>query len=343
MRRFPFSSRAVLPALISLALPPGLVAQPSGSQEVLQLPTYTVTAERELPPPEAWLYTRIDGFEVLSNASESKSRDLLNEFQRFAHALNLVWPGMTPGTGAPAALVICGRGDKFEPFRPPAAASIDKAMVSLTLRSRDQAAIVLDLQTKVLNLATAESSTPAGAPTDEIAEETGGDPGLAVDAYRQLYREYVRFLLGGREAPSPVWFSEGLAQIFMAMKVTESSITLGKLADPNLVPPAPVGGLAWSARTGQGLDAVRHALLQQAGWQAAPEGLFIARTRHVQALRRTQHHLRLAQQHAAVRDAALDLLAEELRLAHRALGEITGVFSNEDLLGEIFSRFCIGK
>ena len=105
----------------------------------------------------------------------------------------------------------------------------------------------------------------------------------------------------------------------------------------------PADALTLSARTGQGLDALRRALLQQAGWQAAPEGLYIARARHVDALRRTQAHLQLAQQHAAVRDAALDLLAEELRLAHRALGEITGAFSNEDLLGEIFSRFCIGK
>jgi tRNA modification GTPase len=88
---------------------------------------------------------------------------------------------------------------------------------------------------------------------------------------------------------------------------------------------------------------LRTALLQQAGWQAATEGVFIARTRHVQALQRTRAHLALAHEHAAQRDAALDLLAEELRLAHHALGEITGVFSNEDLLGEIFSRFCIGK
>ena len=105
----------------------------------------------------------------------------------------------------------------------------------------------------------------------------------------------------------------------------------------------PAGGLAMSARTGAGLDALRQALLQQAGWQAAPEGLLIARTRHVQALRRTHEHLQRAQEHAAARDAALDLLAEELRLAHRALGEITGEFSSEDLLGEIFAGFCIGK
>ncbi len=106
---------------------------------------------------------------------------------------------------------------------------------------------------------------------------------------------------------------------------------------------APAGSLRLSARTGQGLDALRQALLQQAGWQVAPEGLFTARARHVQALQRTLAHVQAAQAHAAARDTALDLLAEELRLAHRALGEITGVFSNEDLLGEIFSRFCIGK
>ncbi len=105
----------------------------------------------------------------------------------------------------------------------------------------------------------------------------------------------------------------------------------------------PAAGIVLSARTGQGLDTLRHALLEQAGWVAAPEGLVIARTRHVHALQRARGHLLQAQALAAMRDGALDLLAEELRLAHRALGEITGEFSNEDLLGEIFMRFCIGK
>ncbi len=98
-----------------------------------------------------------------------------------------------------------------------------------------------------------------------------------------------------------------------------------------------------SAATGQGLDDLRRRLLALAGWHAQPEGLFIARTRHVHALRRTREHLTLARAQAALADAALDLLAEELRLAHQALGEITGEFSADDLLGEIFSRFCIGK
>ena len=103
------------------------------------------------------------------------------------------------------------------------------------------------------------------------------------------------------------------------------------------------GGMALSAKTGDGLEALRTRLLQLAGWHAQPEGVFIARTRHVQALRRTGEHLMQAIELAAQADAALDLLAEELRLAHNALGEITGAFTPDDLLGEIFSRFCIGK
>ena len=102
-------------------------------------------------------------------------------------------------------------------------------------------------------------------------------------------------------------------------------------------------GLALSARSGEGIAALRSKLLQLSGWQAHPEGVFIARTRHVQALHRTREHLAEAAAHASRTDTALDLFAEELRLAHEALGEITGAFGADDLLGEIFGRFCIGK
>ena len=105
----------------------------------------------------------------------------------------------------------------------------------------------------------------------------------------------------------------------------------------------PPQALRLSARTGEGLDPLRRRLLQLAGWQAGSEGVFIARTRHLQALQATAEHLVRAQQLAARADAALDLLAEELRLAHDALGVITGRYTPDDLLGDIFSRFCIGK
>ena len=102
-------------------------------------------------------------------------------------------------------------------------------------------------------------------------------------------------------------------------------------------------GIRLSAKTGAGLDTLRAALLQAAGWQAPAGGLFMARERHVQALRRVDAHLREASAHLAQSAQALDLLAEELRLAQNALNEITGAFSSDDLLGVIFSSFCIGK
>ena len=105
----------------------------------------------------------------------------------------------------------------------------------------------------------------------------------------------------------------------------------------------PAGGLAISARTGAGLAKLRAALLERAGWHALPEGVYSARTRHVHALQRAREHLTEAGARAAERDSALDLLAEELRLAHDALGEVTGRMSADALLGEIFGRFCIGK
>mgnify|MGYP006187647121 CR=1 FL=1 len=89
--------------------------------------------------------------------------------------------------------------------------------------------------------------------------------------------------------------------------------------------------------------ALRQLLLQQAGWQQASEGLFIARERHVQALHQVREHLEIADAHLAAQAQNLDLLAEELRLGQNALNAITGEFSADDLLGVIFSSFCIGK
>ena len=105
----------------------------------------------------------------------------------------------------------------------------------------------------------------------------------------------------------------------------------------------PLAGIVLSAKTGVGIDALRAQLLSSAGWQAPESGVFIARERHLQALRRVETHLQEAAMHLGQRAQALDLLAEELRLAQNALGEITGEFTSDDLLGVIFSKFCIGK
>jgi len=102
-------------------------------------------------------------------------------------------------------------------------------------------------------------------------------------------------------------------------------------------------GIVLSARTGAGIESLRQALLRLAGWQAVPEGLYLARARHVHALAQVAGHLDGAAAHLAARAQSLDLMAEELRLAQNALNEITGEFGSDDLLGVIFSHFCIGK
>lgn len=94
-----------------------------------------------------------------------------------------------------------------------------------------------------------------------------------------------------------------------------------------------------SAKTGAGLSGLRQHLLKVAGWHATGEGVFAARERHLLALEAVQACLMRAVENLA----QPELLAEELRLAQEALNTITGEFANEDLLGEIFSRFCIGK
>ncbi|MDA8110692.1 MAG: tRNA uridine-5-carboxymethylaminomethyl(34) synthesis GTPase MnmE [Betaproteobacteria bacterium] len=99
-------------------------------------------------------------------------------------------------------------------------------------------------------------------------------------------------------------------------------------------------GEVWvSAKTGAGLDALRKALLEAAGWRGAGESVFLARERHIRALLRAATHLgAAAEQHKQA-----EFFAEELRLAQQALTEITGELTPDDLLGEIFARFCIGK
>lgn len=97
-----------------------------------------------------------------------------------------------------------------------------------------------------------------------------------------------------------------------------------------------------SAKTGEGLEKLREYLKASVGYLAHGEGQFMARRRHLEALMLAQQHLSQGQQQLQ-EFAAGELLAEELRQAQMALGEITGEFTADDLLGKIFSGFCIGK
>ncbi|HXY22467.1 MAG TPA: tRNA uridine-5-carboxymethylaminomethyl(34) synthesis GTPase MnmE [Burkholderiaceae bacterium] len=127
----------------------------------------------------------------------------------------------------------------------------------------------------------------------------------------------------------------GAARLIVRNKIDLSGSTPG----------AREGRVYLSAKTGAGIDSLRSELLRVAGWssQIGDETVFLARDRHLQALERAASHLDEARAHAAAGAARLELFAEDLRLAADALGEITGAVSSEDILGQIFGRFCIGK
>ena len=97
-----------------------------------------------------------------------------------------------------------------------------------------------------------------------------------------------------------------------------------------------------SAKTGEGIEGLREHLKQALGYVVLEEGTFIARTRHLDALARARGSVETGKQRLIVENAG-ELLAEELKLCQQALGEITGIVTSDDLLGRIFSSFCIGK
>jgi tRNA modification GTPase len=104
----------------------------------------------------------------------------------------------------------------------------------------------------------------------------------------------------------------------------------------------PATSLSVSATTTYGLDALRDRIRQHAGYEQAGEGAWSARARHLDALRRAREGATRAREQLAAH-GAFELVAEELRFAQRALGEITGEVSSDELLGQIFASFCIGK
>jgi len=104
-------------------------------------------------------------------------------------------------------------------------------------------------------------------------------------------------------------------------------------------PPGAHRSLAVSAKSGDGIDALRRAILEVSGWVSAGESVFLARERHLRAFEMARTHLEAA----AGELQRPELFAEELRLAHQALASVTGEFTADDLLGEIFKRFCLGK
>src|SRR5262245_22628113 len=161
----------------------------------------------------------------------------------------------------------------------------------------------------------------------------------AADAIEQLGIERTQRELG--QADLVLLIHEAGSDIAKISGVPGSARTIDVYNKLDLAPgfEPPPGAVAVSAKTGQGLEALRAAVLAAAGWSSTGESVVRARERHLRALEKARGHIAAARGELA----RWEFFAEELRLAHAALGAITGEFTADDLLGEIFSRFCIGK
>ena len=229
------SRRLALAAACVVSLP---AVGRAAEEPTLELPKYTVTTGRELPPPERWHYARIDGFEVLSSSGEGASRKLVRDFNNFAYAVDLVWPGLRSPSGLPAALVICAQSSRFNNFLPAGFRPGEQVVVSSY--HGDQAALVLDVQNKILAFKVDNASAPVRAAAIDPGAAITGPEGLTIDSYQELYREYIRFLLSRQATQPPPWLAEGLTQLLMNLHITATEISVGRVENPNEADSKPV-------------------------------------------------------------------------------------------------------
>lgn len=221
---FPRRWCAALIPLFAVGLARAAEDAPSGP--IIELPKFVVTDSRELPKPEAWRYATMPGFEILTNSSDKATQRLIRDFDMFRQALGHVWQ-VQPRGGQIASLIICGKGAKFDAFVPKGKSTVEAGLASLFLKKGDRTAIVIDMQATTLNVLSSDDGRDA---------QTGTDSGLiSVEHDKQLYREYVHYLLSGSEPRLPAWLEEGLAQIIMRMKFDRKWIEFAKLEDPNTV------------------------------------------------------------------------------------------------------------
>ena len=158
--------------------------------------------------------------------------------------------------------------------------------------------------------------------------------------WRAIESAGAALLISSPDLPEDSHDREILARLPEAMPVAhvENKIDLVS-GSPGMTTTAGIAGIRVSAKTGAGIPALRQWLLDAAGWKPHGESLFLARERHLEALKDAGERLSAATHNSQV----FELMAEDLRLAQGALGRITGQVTSDDLLGEIFTRFCIGK
>ncbi len=228
----PVSRRAALAASCFGLL---LGSSQAAEEPTLELPIYAVTTGREPPAPETWYYTRIAGQEVLSSASRRRTEDMARDITQLLHALDLTGTGLLPKPKVPLRIFIAGRSDQFLALAPRVLESGETDPESTTLGGAESPILVINAAARSLD---AEAAAP-----DEVSGTTDAStPAMrAADAIRRLQTGYFRAVLAQQRPALPPWFIEGVAQVLAWARVTENSVTLGFVEDPNKS--GPIGGI----------------------------------------------------------------------------------------------------
>ncbi len=193
-------------------------AEQTSREAPIELPAIVVTDSKLLPLPESWQYAKTGNFEILSNASVRKTKYVVRDLLEFTRAVSFVWPAIQPNNVQTPLLILCGANNSYTQFAPAENGPTTAGGASLSLRDKENAAIVIDLARSYLNIQNEDGATQ-----------------IEVDYTQQLHREYVHFLLSRIEQRPQPWLEEGLAQMLASMKYSSTLIEFAKLPDPNEV------------------------------------------------------------------------------------------------------------
>jgi hypothetical protein len=245
---------SIIPLLSFLASVASGQGRKDAADEIVTLPELTVTARRIIPPPEPWRYTQMDGVEVLSNVSDGKARELLQNFIQSRNILRSIAPSMQVRNGAPLKMIICDGTEAFKQFVP-AGQTVNQ--VAVTYKDGEQAYIVVNNDDTINEFdgltaddngiggaaaaAMAGTAVPSTAPfasTDaDSADDTGMDgfgipqaSGLKLDLNEHINRAYMKLCFSQMNPQPPAWFEEGMIQLFMRMRISGNIVTYAEVS-----------------------------------------------------------------------------------------------------------------
>lgn len=194
----------------------------------VNLPEFNVVADRELPPPETWYYTRIAGQEMLSSASPSRTEQLAQSLADLLHALELSGTRLLPATPPSLRIVITGQVEHFTSLAPHALESGTEEPESASLGRPEQPVLVINAAAHALDFERSRQD-PAQLDSEDAAQPAP----RAANATRNLQLGYLRAALAQPRPPLPAWLVEGVAQVLAWARITENSVTLGQVENPN--------------------------------------------------------------------------------------------------------------